>query len=240
MKKLFFISSLLIILILTNTYASHAIPVDFSSATTVTGPYPYSHDDTFYGVNEIDYYKLWLNAGEAFTADIDNGFDGRDDGFITPGEDVDTILTLFYNSEAGFKPYGTFGSNCYGIPNADDAGCAIDAGSYPANPFVIPGYTKDPYISYAVADTGYYYLAVTVTDNYYVSGEFTGVSNPNSDVYQFDTNGRLGIYTLVLNVTPVPEPSTWISFTIGLLSLISISLYKHNKHSRTVAFSLKK
>lgn len=58
MKRLFLILFLLAILIATNIYEAHAIPVDFSSDITVSGPYSYIHDDDFYGVNEIDYYII--------------------------------------------------------------------------------------------------------------------------------------------------------------------------------------
>lgn len=236
MKKYSFIILLAFIMLLfTSLRSAHAIAVDFSGATLVSGPYPYTVNDSlgligttsdgFGNPNDIDYYKFWANAGATLTADIDNGFDGRDGGFITPGEDIDVLLTLFYDYVAGFIPYSTFGKNCggTGLINADDAGCGIDAdsngeldndpGSYITNLATV--YTKDPFITYAVPSSGYYYLAVSIADNGYVasSGEFQGVSLGT----EFPEGGT---YTLTLNVTPVPEPSTIILVAAGLLFIV--------------------
>lgn len=208
---------LLLTLTFTGFHPAYSIPVDFSGAMLINGPYPFSHDDSLGSPDAIDYYKFWAQGGDTLTADIDNGFDGRDGGVITPGEDIDIILTLFEITGA-FIPYTTFGDNCKGVPSADDAGCGIDSGLYPANPFSLIPYTKDPFITYAIPVTGFYHLAVTVADNHYspISGDFTDVSTPD----EFPLGGT---YALVIDgLHQVPEPSTILLFTFGLLGLLAI------------------
>ena len=237
-KSISIMISILVILFSTNLHQAHAISVNYGGALLINPPYPYSHNDSFFDPDEIDFYKFQANPLDLVTIDIDNGFDGRDGGVITPGQDVDTILSLFYDNEGDgifdmgdFIPYNTFGLNCPSRPlflrviNADDAGCAIDPGSYVANPFSSEPYTKDPFITYTIPSGGDYYIAVTVADNGIVSGAFSGVSNRNNAEYRYDTSGRLGTYTLVVDVTPVPEPSTGILLAIGLLGLFAVSLF---------------
>jgi len=226
-KKPSIVMAIFAVMLMSQFTPSYAIPVDLSGSTLVTGPYPYTHDDSLGLIgtsddglgnpNDIDYYKFWANVGDALTIDIDNGFDGRDDGNITPGFDIDVLLTLFHNDVSGFIPYSTFGNNPQGAPNADDAGSNIDPGSYITNPFTI-AYTKDPFISYGIATSGFYYLAVSIADNHYTisSDAFTGVSTPG----EFPEGGT---YTLIidgLSARQVPEPSTLLFLVIGLLVLI--------------------
>ena len=226
-KKPSIVMAIFAVMLMSQFTPSYAIPVDLSGSTLVTGPYPYTHDDSLGLIgtsddglgnpNDIDYYKFWANVGDALTIDIDNGFDGRDDGDITPGFDIDVLLTLFHNDVSGFIPYSTFGNNPQGAPNADDAGSNIDPGSYITNPFTI-AYTKDPFISYGIATSGFYYLAVSITDNHYTisSDAFTGVSTPG----EFPEGGT---YTLIIDgvsTREVPEPSTLLFLVIGLPVLI--------------------
>lgn len=221
-KKLVVVMITFVAIITVFTGMSQAIPVNFSSATHVTTPYPYTHADTLLNSDDIDYYKFWANAGQTLAADIDNGYDGSDGTkftAFTDGVDIDTTISLFNGSVSGFIPYPTFGSNCDSVPYAADGGCLIDSGSFET--YIGSGKTNDPYIaSYLIGTTGWHYLAVSTNENFFDenAGEFYGDT--------FSGGGRFpngGTYTLILNLTPVPEPSTALLFSLGVISLLIIS-----------------